>query len=454
MNKKIIEKWHEYYAGKNLKNYRLDGCSKSYKGISLGMAKVISQSLATLVWSNIPRINTVGEDIENSQLLIDSVLDSNKVWDIIPRKLELMAADGGFMCVAVPTENGTIIDYYDVSKFNILEWHNDNIKKIELINSYTVNNNNKVLTVVITETHDYTYKSYKITNKATIDGMSVSLSFIRPDLEAEHEYTEIDEPFFTYFKSPLANNIDIDSPYGISIYANALDTLDSVDHAYTHKKRDITKAQTRLFISENALTKSPVESYQKSLGTFSPESDDAITVINSDPGDSKLPIDAVVVSMKTDDLIKCINKDLETLCMQTGFSPGSFTFDGASVKTATEVIYQQSDTYKLKSKFENVVETCLISLCKSILKIDEITNKSNYGVTTVTIGFKSTVSNDKSKDISDTASMVNNKFMSRCEAIMSLRGITRNEALEVMLDIAKEELDTIAFLESNKKVEV
>ncbi|HEM5360788.1 TPA: phage portal protein, partial [Streptococcus suis] len=53
--------------------------------------------------------------------------------------------------------------------------------------------------------------------------------------------------------------------------------------------------------------------------------------------------------IRADDYIKAINEGLSLLEMQVGVSTGMFTFDGKSMKTATEIVSENSDTYQLRN---------------------------------------------------------------------------------------------------------
>jgi len=64
------------------------------------------------------------------------------------------------------------------------------------------------------------------------------------------------------------------------------------------------------------------------------------------------------------------------LATQTVFSAGSFSFDGVSMKTATEVISENSKTFKLKQSFENQIKTGVLDLMETIREIGAL-----YGMT-------------------------------------------------------------------------
>src|SRR5690625_7709024 len=86
--------------------------------------------------------------------------------------------------------------------------------------------------------------------------------------------------------------------------------------------------------------------------------------------------------------------------MQTVFSSGTFTFDEQSMKTATEVISEQSKTFKSKQSHEVIIESALIELVHVILTIAEL-----YGIYSsneeieVSIAFDDSIAEDKAAEI-------------------------------------------------------
>ena len=60
--------------------------------------------------------------------------------------------------------------------------------------------------------------------------------------------------------------------------------------------------------------------------------------------------------------------------MQTGISSGTFTFDGKSIKTATEIVSEKSETYRTRNLHLNKVEAFLKGLIISVFEIAKVYN--------------------------------------------------------------------------------
>src|SRR5690606_20550283 len=92
-----------------------------------------------------------------------------------------------------------------------------------------------------------------------------------------------------------------------------------------------------------------------------------------------------------DEHIKGIQAILDILAMQVVFSAGAFTFDGQGVKTATEVVSENSKTYRTKNSHEVVVEEALRELIACIVQAAEL-----YGLFTAPADFEVTIDFDDS----------------------------------------------------------
>ncbi|WP_152410342.1 phage portal protein, partial [Streptococcus pneumoniae] len=60
--------------------------------------------------------------------------------------------------------------------------------------------------------------------------------------------------------------------------------------------------------------------------------------------------------IRANDYILAISEGLKLFEMQIGVSSGMFTFDGQGMKTATEIVSENSDTYQMRSSIVALVE--------------------------------------------------------------------------------------------------
>src|SRR5690606_14950555 len=136
-----------------------------------------------------------------------------------------------------------------------------------------------------------------------------------------------------------------------------------------------------------------------------------------------------------------INALLNIFAMQTGFSNGTFTFDGHGVRTATERVSENSKTFKIKQTHDIIIEAGLIELIKSILTLAELygLHSVNIDDLEISIAFDDSVAEDKNAEIDKQIKLVNAELISRKRAIMKVLGVTEKEALEILQEIIEEQ---------------
>ena len=126
--------------------------------------------------------------------------------------------------------------------------------------------------------------------------------------------------------------------------------------------------------------------------------------------------------------------------MQTGFSTGTFTFDGKSMKTATEVVSEQSKTFKSKQSHENIIEAALQELIDSIVAMGVL-----YGMINapeeyeVAVTFDDSIAEDKGAEINQQTQLVSAGLQSKKRAVMKVQGVTEEEAQQILQEIIEEE---------------
>ena len=79
-----------------------------------------------------------------------------------------------------------------------------------------------------------TQRAFKSNNRQTI-GTEIPLSDVPrwASLEPEATVKNTDGPLFGWYKAATANNVDVDSPLGASVYAKAVEVIEQADRQYS-----------------------------------------------------------------------------------------------------------------------------------------------------------------------------------------------------------------------------
>lgn len=326
---------------------------------TLKPAKLVCAELAGLVLAETPEVD--------AGALVASVIESEGLWKNLRRHLEYQTALGGMVIKARPENGKIVLDF--VTAMNVLPISSDNrtIQEASFIDQRVDGSN----VYVRVETYTKIPGGYRITSKAFEEKsqQEVPLTVAWPDVEESVDLL-IDEPPFVYMANPEANNIDAESPMGISAFHNAEDTLNGLDIAYDEFIWEVESGQRRIALPGTCMRKYlDSESGQERLGL---NLDDRVFVrLEGDDAEKFKPTD-LTSDIRTTQFIAAINYKLALLAMQTGFDAGYFSFDGNSVKTATEIISENSHTYKTREAYRSVLNDGLIRLFRVVNKLAKI----------------------------------------------------------------------------------
>lgn len=229
-----------------------------------------------------------------------------------------------------------------------------------------------------------TNELYKSENKDEI-GKRVPLDELYADLQERTEIKNLTRPLFNYLKPSGFNNINPHSPLGLGIADNATSTLKKINDTYDQFWWEIKMGQRTVFVSDQMLNTLPDESGRPPNPAFDPD----INVYKAmHMGDNADPVKDVTNDIRTEQYISAINQSLRTLEMELKLSVGTFSFDGRSMKTATEVVSENDLTYRTRNDHVYEVEQFIKGLVVSVLELakafglysDEIPTHEHIGV--------------------------------------------------------------------------
>ncbi|MEN0666919.1 phage portal protein [Caldifermentibacillus hisashii] len=436
-----IEVWKALYKGyysewHDVQYQTIDG-PKQRKMLTLNMAKTSASEMASLVYNEKCEISIDNETVSD---FINSVFKQNKFDKKFQDYVEYMFAHGGMVIKPYVENDRIMLSFVTADCFIPISWRNDTI--YEAVFPYEFKRRDKKYTHL--EWHLWENGQYVIRNEVyesqngTDLGIKVPLAEFFPNLEEEVRIDGLKQSLFAYFKPNVANNIDLQSPLGISIFANALDTLKAIDTAFDSFHREFRLGRKRIIVPAYAVKTVIDPDSGKALRYFdsTDETYEAFAFGDMDKSEFK----DVSVELRVEEHIAAINALLNLFAMQTGFSSGTFTFDGQSMKTATEVISEQSKTFKSKQSHENIIEEALQELIDSIVAMGVL-----YGMINapeeyeVTVSFDDSIAEDKGAEINQQTQLVAAGMQSKKRAIMKVQGVTEEEAQQILQEIIEEE---------------
>lgn len=426
-----------YYKDFHDVRYQTIEGQKKRRRASMGMPKVVAQEMASLVFNEKCVINISDQALKQN---IEEVFNNNGFYKQFQRYLEYMFAESGFVGKPYFEDGKVKISWVTADNFAPISSNNDEIHEAVFLNEIRKGK----LYYTLLEWHEWQGKTYVITNELYQStnpgdlGTKVPLSLLYQDLDEVVTIEGLKRPLFVYFKPNIANNFDTSSVLGISLYANALDTLKSLDIAFDSFQREFTLGKKRIIVPESAI-KTVIDPNSGHISRYFDADDEVYQAMNYGDMDSG-EIKDIQVTLRVEEHINAINALLNILAMQTGFSAGTFTFDGQGVKTATEVVSENSKTFRTKNSHETLVEEGVKELIDAICQVAELYDVfSAPDEYEVSIDFDDSVAEDRQANATYYSGLVSQGLMPKLRAIMRIFDLPEEEAKKWLEEIKAEQ---------------
>lgn len=233
---------------------------------------------------------------------------------------------------------------------------------------------------------------YLISNRCFISESSTSLGTetditktpwkeLMPDVGIEN----IEKPLFAVFKTPMANNIDIASPLGMSIFAEAMEELKDLDVAYSRNAKEIYDSK-RTVLADERLFDGKAIMVDGEIVRVKPKMPDYIRNVLSEGQENFYQ--EINPNLNTDTRVKGINNILSILAYKCGYSNGYFSFDSMTgIQTATGVEASQQRTIQFIKDVRDKLEMTMDDLIYAIDKYADLYDLAPVGVYQVEYGF-------------------------------------------------------------------
>jgi len=353
-----IEVWRELYEGEET-SYNVYNGTKYVKQTrkSLEMPKKLCEDKADLIMNEKVNISVCEDKIQEA---VFKVLYDNNFYVETNQLVEITSALGTG-CVLMYIENEEVkFDYLSIDQF--VPCINEKGEIYKIYTGYPINDK-------YAQIH-----SYQIVGDQTLVEDYVI------EIKSGDRMYEMDEDgnpvanediylpciAFHILKPNIKNNIDMCSPLGISIYANSLDVLESVDIVYDSYVNEFKLGKKRIFIHTDLLN---IDINGKQKPVF--DSKEAV-FYGVDMESMPEKIKEINMALRSEEHSKALQENLAILGSKCGFGNSYYTFEKGSVKTATEVISENSEMYRKLRKEEILVEKFLIDIISNLIKLMDL----------------------------------------------------------------------------------
>lgn len=425
-----IDEWLEWYQNDVAKFHHY----KLYNGIvttnqerfRLGMAKTVCEDWANLLLNERVTINAGDYNERLAEILKDN--NFQKQGNQLVEKT--FALGTGAFVEYLDADKQVIIDYIRADMIYPLSWDNGDITECAFGTQRTVSGKKAIYLQI----HRFGNKENgEKSNQYYIENVYVDVESGK-EIEAPEDIealvaTRSVEPLFQIVTPNICNNIDLDSPLGISVYGNGVDEVKGCDLTYDSYMNEFVLGRKRVMV--------PLSHARRQMeadGTVQPAFDPNDTVYYLLPEDKNgnNQLTEVDMTIRAQEHELGIQKALDLLSLKVGMGAGRYKYDSGGVKTATEVISDKSDLYQNRQKHCIVIDPAVVNMVRAVSFLD------TGEAIEATVDFDDSIVEDSNAVIDKNIKLVGAGLRSKLKAIMEINKCSEAEALKELERIRKD----------------
>ncbi|MEE0656451.1 MAG: phage portal protein [Blautia hansenii] len=423
-----IDEWLEWYENdvKKFHHYIIwNGVTKTeQERYRLGMAKTICED-----WANLLLNEKVTIKAGDYSKRLEEILAWNKFRVNGNKLIELVFALGTAAFVEYKDAAGNIIiDYIRADMIYPLSWDNGEITECAFGSTRVIDGKERIYLQI----HRYGNPEegenptiYYLENKY-LDAES-GKEIETPETVMPIVETGSELPLFQILTPNICNNIELDSPLGVSVFANGISQLKGCDVVYDSYVNEYVMGRKRILVPI-----SMAKIQMQKDGVADPYFEPNDTVYYMMPGDNadNMKLTEVDMTIRANEHELGIQRCIDLLSFKCGMGTERYRFESGGVKTATEVISDKSDLYQNRQKHCLLVNDVIVNLVRAISVLDKGTPVE------ATVDFDDSIIEDGNAVIDKNIKLVTGGLRSKISAIMEINKCSEEEA--------KKELEKIA----------
>lgn len=413
-----VEKFHHYL----LYNGSVTTKQERYR---LGMAKKVCED-----WANLLLNEKVAIKAGTYETRLAEILRGNNFYVRGNQLVELAFALGtGAFVEYKDAREQVVIDYIRADLIYPLSWDNGDVTECAFGTYKTVSGKEYIYLQIhrLGREEGENPDVYYIENRY-LDAKSGKEVDAPEDVMA-YVSTGSVEPLFQIITPNICNNIELDSPLGVSVYANALDEVKGCDLVYDSYMNEYVLGRKRIMV--------PLSQARREMqkdGTAAPTFDpnDTVYYVLPDDRNGNNQLTEVDMTIRASDHDLGIQRCLDLLSLKVGMGTGRYKFENGGVKTATEVISDKSDLYQNRQRHCIIVSEAIIKMVRAVSFLDA------GGAVEVTVDFDDSIIEDTNTTIDRNIKLVQAGLRSKLTAIMEINKCSETEAKKELRRIAED----------------
>lgn len=286
-----------------------------------------------------------------------------------------------------------------------------------------------------------TQRAFKSTMRDSI-GVEISLTEVPQwaGLQAEATVKASDGQMFGWYKVAAANNVDVDSPMGASVFNKAIGTIKEADLQFSRMLWEFEGSELAIDVDPTVLRQNKDGKKEMphlndrlfrgvDLGT-----DDNYHVFNP--------------TIRDVSLINGLNQILMRIEDQAGLARGTLSDPNTEARTATELLIVKQRSYATIADNQKALEQCLRDVIRAMDKYADIYNLAPAGDYEVSFEWDDSIITDVNQQMQERLLLLDKNIMSKSEFREWYFGETQAQAKAAIEAVQQEALESIGDLQS------
>lgn len=370
-----ITAWMSWYRGKvaSFHTYRQYNGRKciTRERATLGMAKSVAEDWANLVLNEKLDIVIADEAVNDA---VWRVLEDNQFRTRANQLVEKAFALGTGAFVEYRERGKTRIDYVRGSMIYPLTWSNGEIRECAFASLRTAQKQQLLyLNIHWLEDGKYVVENHMFrVSGGTLGGETDLPEGVLPEYR-----THSDVPLFQIIKPNIVNNIDMDNPMGISVYANAIDQLKAADLVMDSYCNEFRLGKKRITVPVS-MARMEMEQTGDMRPVFDDNDTEFYAVPETQHGENRITEHNMALRYEAHEA--GLQTALNLLAYKCGLGKDRYNFEDGQVKTATEVVSEKSDLYQNLRKHEILLRDALVGVVRAVETLEGLSTDAEIAV--------------------------------------------------------------------------
>lgn len=426
--KDAINKWHKAYINES------DWLNKDVKSLNI----------AASVASEIARLVTVESEIEITGSPRAEFIDGqlNEFKKNKKNIVETASSVGGVVFKPYVSADKIYIDYIYQDEMLPFRYDDNGMITGIIFPSYKIDGNKKYTRL---EIHNYNNAEYTISNRCFVSkdttvstnevrglGSEISLNSVSEwaDIEPEVNIKGLKGPLFSFFKIPIANNIDRKSPLGVSVYARAITDIKKADIQAARMDWEFESKETAIEVDETYLS-------EDIYGTKNlPKGKERMFRLYSGEGfnDGSKLFKHFSPDIRDESFSRGLDKILKRIEFNCGLAYGTLSDPQNVDKTAEEIRSSKQRSYQLVTDIQGSLEMSLIELIDIMDSICTMHNLVPEGHCDTVFTWDDSIVVDSEKERMQDLQDVRDGLLPKWKYKMKWQGLSEEQAKSELSD--------------------